>query len=103
MRHVPADTVAGESVKFQFLESMSLDPMSIHAHGAPQMDLDDSAVAAALSVRHRRQIGLADMSETATHGTVAGLTLHGSRGDFTFSSLELSNAIAFDGCGEPSR
>ena len=43
------------------------------------------------------------MSETAKRGTVVGLTLYGSSGGFTFSSLEFSIAIAFDGCGEPSK
>ena len=104
--YVPVDTVADDAVKFQFLESMCLDPMSIHAHAAPQMDRqaarDDGSVSAALSVRHRRRIGLADMSETAALGTVVGLTLYGSRGQFTVSLLEFSIAMAFDGCGEPS-
>ena len=34
---VPGNTVADGSVKFQFLESMSFDPMSIHAHAAPHI------------------------------------------------------------------
>ena len=104
--YVPADTVGGVSVKFQFLKSMSFDPMSIHAHAARRTArrtaADDGSVAAALSVRNRRRGGLADMSETATRETVVDLTLYGSQGRFTFSSLEFSIAIAFDGCGEQS-
>ena len=63
---------------------------------------EDGSVAA-LSVRNRRRIELADMSETVARGTVVDLTLHGSPGGFTFSLLEVSIAIAFDGCGVPSK
>jgi len=101
--YVPVDTVGGDSVKFQFLESMSLDPMSIHAHATRQTAREANSVVAALSVRNRRRTELADMSETATRRTVVGLTLYRSLGRFTFSSLEFSIAIAFDGCGEPSK
>jgi hypothetical protein len=95
---VPVNTVADGSVKFQFPESMSPDPMSIHAHAAP----DDGSVIEPLSVHNRRQIDVADMSETATRGTVVGLTLYGTRGRFTRSSLEFSISIAFDGSREPN-
>jgi len=101
--YVPADTVGGDSVKFQFPKSMSFDPMSIHPHAARQVEWEASFVAAALSVRNRRRIELADMSETAMRGTVVGLTLYGWPGGFTFSSLEFSIAIAFDGRGEPNQ
>jgi hypothetical protein len=97
------NTVAGASVKFQFPESMSSDPMSIHAHAAPLVASADSALMASLSVRTRRQIVFADMSETAARGTVVDLTLRGLRGRLSFSLLEFSIAIAFDGCGEPCR
>jgi hypothetical protein len=100
---VPANTVDADSVKFQFPESMSFDPMSIYPHAASQTDREDSSVTTPVSVRRRRQIGLADMSETAARGTVVHLTLYGSRGGFTFPSLEFSLSIAFDGSGEPSR
>lgn len=107
MPYVPANTVGGDSVKFQFLKSMSFDPMSIHPQAARQTarqaNRKASFVAAALSVHNRRRIDIADMSETATGGTVVGLTLYGSPGGFTFSSLEFSIAIAFDGCGEPNK
>ena len=112
---VPVNTVAGASVKFQFPESMSLDPMSIHAHAAPhiasregshgasQGASDDSSPMECLSVRTRRQSSFADMSETAARGTVVVLTLSDLRGRSTVSSLEVSISIAFHGCGEPSR
>jgi hypothetical protein len=112
---VLVNTVVNDSVKFAFPRSINLAPMSIYAHVARQMVKKatretiwqtvrpDRSVPAALSVRHRRQIGLADMSETATRETVADLTLCGSRGRFTFSSLEFSIAIAFDGCGDPRK
>jgi hypothetical protein len=81
--------------------------MSLQVHAASQMDRravrGEGVGAATLSVRHRRLIELADMSETATRGTVVDLTLYGSRGCFTFSSLEFSIAMAFDGCGDPSQ
>jgi hypothetical protein len=107
VRCVPANTVGDDSVKFHFMKSMSFDPMSIHAHAARQTARQAaqkaSSVAAALSVRNRRRIDTADMSETAARGTVVGLTLYGSPGGFTFSSLEFSIAIAFDGCGEQNK
>jgi len=89
--------------------------MSIRAHAAPhvasqvalqlalQLALDDSAPMASLSVHTRRQIAFADMSETAVRGTVAPLTLYDPRGRLSFSLLEFSIAIAFDGRGEPCR
>ena len=77
--------------------------MSIHAHAAPHIDWEGRSRIASLSVWNRRQVAFADMSETAGRGTVAALTVSDPRGHFTGSSLELSIAIAFDGCGEPSR
>ena len=107
MWFVPVNTVAGASVKFQFSESMRFDPMSIRAHAAPHVAsyiaADDSALMASLSVRNRRQTAFADMSETAARGAVGHLTLYGPRGRLSFSLLEFSIAIAFDGCGEPCR
>ena len=73
--------------------------MSIRAHTAPE----HSSLMASLSVRTRRQIAFADMSDTAARGTVVDLTLSDPRGRFTVASLEVSIPIAFDGCGEPSR
>jgi hypothetical protein len=111
LRVVPVNTVAGASVKFQFSESMSFDPMSIRAHAAThvasqvalQLALNDSAPMASLSVRARRQIAFTDMSETAAPGTVVDLTLYDPRGRLSLSLLEFSIAIAFDGRGEPSK
>ena len=100
---VPVDTVAGASVKFKFPESMSSDPMSIHAHAASRVALDDSSAMPPLSVRTRRRIAFADMSETAARGSVVDLTLCDPRGRFTVSSLEFSISMAFDGCGVQSR
>jgi hypothetical protein len=103
---VPVNTLAGASVKFQFPESMSFDPMSIHAHAAPQVASRgasaDGSLVASLSVRTRRRIWFADMSETAARGTVVDLTLPDLRGRMSFSLLEILSAIAFDGCGVPS-
>ena len=80
--------------------------MSIHAHAAPhvasQVASDDSSLMKSLSVRTRRPIAFADMSETAARGTVVELTLCDRRGRMSFSLLEFSIAIAFDGCGVPS-
>ena len=73
--------------------------MSIHAYVAS----DGRSVKASLSVRTRRQIAFADMSETAARGTVVDLTLSDPRGRFTVASLEVSIPLAFDGCGEPSK
>jgi hypothetical protein len=101
--YVPANTVGDDAVKFQFPKSMSFDPMSIHAQAARTAARKAGSVAGALSVRNRPRIELADMSETAARGTVVGLTLYGLPGRFTFSSLEFSIAIAFDGRGESNQ
>ena len=93
---VSRNTLRDGSVKFQFLESMSLDPMSIHAHAAP----DDMDGRSALSVSHRRPIDVADMSETATVGTVVLLTVRDCRDRDTRLALELSGGIAFRCCEE---
>ena len=106
---VPVNTLADASVKFQFPESMSFDPMSIHAHAAPHIAShgashgpSDGSLTASLSVRTPRPIAFADMSETAARGTVVELTLCDRRGRMSFSLLEFSIAIAFDGSGVPS-
>jgi hypothetical protein len=83
---------------------MSLDPMSIRTHAAPHVASQvafDSALLVSLSVGNRRRVAFADMSETAVPGTVGRLTLYGPRGRLSFSLLELSISIAFDGGGEP--
>jgi hypothetical protein len=67
------NTVADASVKFQFPESMTFDPMSIHLHAASE----DSAPIASLSVHPDGKSHL--------------------RGRFTLSSAELSKPMAFDG------
>jgi hypothetical protein len=103
------NTVAGASVKFQFPESMTFDPMSIHVHPAPyvaprdSVATDDRAPMAAVSVCTRRAIALADMSETARRRTVLDLTLSDRRGRFSSWMLELSRWGAFDGGGGPSQ
>ena len=83
--------------------------MSIHAHAAPHIashgalhGASDGSLTASLSVRTRRQIAIADMSETAARGTVVELTLCDRRGRMSFSSLEISIVIAFDDYGVPS-
>jgi hypothetical protein len=101
------NTVAGATVKFRFPSSMSPDPMPIYAPAASRVGSQaascDSALMASLSVRTRRQMAFADMSETAACGTVVDLTLGDLRGRFSISLLEFSIVIAFDGCGEPSK
>ena len=91
---VSRNTLRDSSVKFQFLESMTPDPMSIHAHAAP----DDRARMGALSVRLRRRIGIADMSETTVVGTVVLLTVRDGRDRMARLALELSCGIAFRCC-----
>lgn len=75
---VLADTIVDASVKFQFPESMTFDPMSIHVHAASE----EGASMASRSI---------------------DLTLYAAGVRFAPSSPELSIAPAFDGCGELNR
>lgn len=76
-------------------------PMSIHVHAAPDIAL--GSVTASLSVRTRRPIAAADMSETVARRTVVDLTLRERGGRFSLAALEFSIARALHGCGVPSK
>ena len=75
----------------------------VASHVASHVASGDSPPMALLSVRPRRRIAFADMSETAVRETVVDLTFCDLRGRLSFSLLEFPIAIAFDGCGEPCR